>query len=176
MRYFFVIFSLATLALPNIAGTQNKGLAKPPKFPDQKVKLPAALQTAQSYLIAMKYPVQVSKDKLQAPYLRSATSVGSDPLELQVTLTRDQSAIQIALRLRPISDPKKISRDNLLRMFIESREFGTAHYAYDLDAKRFELRQPLFASQFSQTQFSDAITRLKKFAEVTRASWDERKW
>ncbi len=113
------------------------------------------------------------KDSAGRSYLVTQAKVGATTLDLRVTLSRDDRIALYALKLPVIRDPKKLTRDHLLRLFIESGEYGVAYFAYSMAEKRLELREPVPTSDLGPSTHRDAVARLVNFAMLTRAIWDD---
>ena len=164
-----------------ILATKPILLAQPqlPKKPAHLTQNPAKsplFQKVESYAAGKKWAGRSFVDNRKLWRFRTSQAVESYRLEMDLHPTRDDKFVMVVLRLKPFSKPEKLSKDQLFRMFIESREFGTAHFAYNLDDARFEIRQPIWGADFGEASLQDAIKRLSGFALATKATWDEALW
>lgn len=108
--------------------------------------------------------------------VRAAITVDGQPLELRASSASGDRIAMFALQLKPLRAPERIDKNTMWRMFIETREYGAAHFAYNLEAKRFELRLPVFGSDLSAATLRETTARLKNMAQVTRNLWDDTRW
>lgn len=124
------------------------------------------------------------RDKLNAAGL-DASAAGSrsvtlkkklDPWEFPVlvTMSEDESQIAIMLGLRSISDSKKLTANELLRMMAASQKNAPHVFAYNSDRERTELYTILKNEGLSGQLLRDTINRMAVVAKANEDVWAEK--
>ena len=149
---------------------------KPPPFTQK--------QPAQSALFKKMVATVAVRKVALTPFLTSRNQwalrqpFDVDRYRLQMVLrpSSDEATILVTLQLKQLRDPAKVSKDNLVRMLVQNREFGAAHFSFDLDGKRFEINQVIPASNLTNAAIDEAFRRISAMAKSTASMWDDALW
>lgn len=167
-----IAFSLlAALAASSLAQTSR--LPQPPNFGAPKSALFSKLEAA--YLKAG-FRGTTSRNTKGGWEIKSSATVAGNPVEFAGLTTKADDTAIMTLRLKPIRDPKKLTKDNLLRSYIESQEFSPAYFSYDLDNRRFEVRMAIGPGDLTEKAVRTAYDKLVHMATLTRDLWDDTRW
>lgn len=168
----FIAFGVLVAAVAVASPVQTK----PPTF-SQKQPTQSALFKQLVGVVATRRdkfsPFLTSRNQwaLKQPYTLDRYS-----LQMMLRPSVDERTVLVTLQLKPWRDATKISKDNLLRMMVQNREFGAAHFSYDLDGKRFEINQVIPAQALSNAAIDESFTRIAAMARSTTSMWDDANW
>jgi len=89
-----------------------------------------------------------------------------------LTLSADQSQLEVMLLLGSAKDEKQLPADKLLTLLAANRQHAPAYFSYSEKNKRTELHRELSNQGMSSEVLKAELTKLNTIAKETQAAWN----